>query len=472
MARVTRDAAGWLLVVALFYSPWDYGGTGAAAIRNLNWVLAAAFLCWLISLVMRPPEVRGPGYKARWLLAVLTLFVLFIGWGMTLNAHSLCDVDYSIFLPLTAPLPQAPGSTDYALSIAWMARATLLLGCVWVTASLIEDARWLLRIWWAAGLAGGSIALVGLLQKATGAEMIFWQSLDPGERPVSTFFATYFYHSNAGAYLNLTLPPILGLAYRYITRPCHPATRALSLTVALIAVVAVMSDTSRVAQAVAAMMLIILVISASHRVFRRVRHVELKMTIIAIVVLAAAMWSVTQASHLDQPLQRWFQFRSSWERDTRWLVDRAALQALPQAGALGFGPGTFSVVFPYFQASLAARANGTWLFLHNDYLQTLMEWGWLGGLLWATIFFGGMPLAIGSVLRRSKTAVWLPRQRMLVFLVLVALSGVALHAAVDFPLQISSIQLYVATYVAICWGSAGWGRGTKMKDEGGTRGRI
>ena len=45
-ARASRAAAGWLLIAALFYAPWDSGGTDASAIRNLDWILGAMFCLW------------------------------------------------------------------------------------------------------------------------------------------------------------------------------------------------------------------------------------------------------------------------------------------------------------------------------------------------------------------------------------------------------------------------------------------
>ncbi len=60
-----------------------------------------------------------------------------------------------------------------------------------------------------------------------------------------------------------------------------------------------------------------------------------------------------------------------------------------------------------------------------------------------------------------RSAEWTPRRRVFVAMVLLGLGSVALHALVDFPLQVASIQLYVATYVGVCWGvTSGSGRVT------------
>lgn len=280
--RTSRAASGWLLIGALFYAPWDYGATGATSIRIVNGILGAMFLFWLVGTLVKgevkrkKDEGRGRQRFWSWTLLGMCVVLLALGWGMALNAHAIFDGDYAVLLPLTSPLPNTPGSADYALSIAWMRRGTALLLGIWVIADLVQDERWLLRIFWAIGLAGGSIALLGLLQKATGAEMIFWQSLDPREPPVGTFFATYYYHGNAGAYLNLALPAILGLAFRYVTRPSNPAARALWVTLSLVMIVAVISDTSRMGQFIGILIGLVLLAVFAGKFTRRGRHVEWK----------------------------------------------------------------------------------------------------------------------------------------------------------------------------------------------------
>ena len=94
---------------------------------------------------------------------------------MVFNAKSVYDSDFSVFVPLHNFAPPVTGSVDYPISAAWMIRGALLLGIILFVADLSQSNRWLLRLWYVIGLVGGSIAFLGLLQKATGAHMIFWQ---------------------------------------------------------------------------------------------------------------------------------------------------------------------------------------------------------------------------------------------------------------------------------------------------------
>src|SRR6266403_5874255 len=194
-----RDAARWIFCVALVYAPWAYGGTTSTGIQTINWLLLAAFILWGVEVIVSRRKPRFPR-----VLLLLILALIGIGGWMAINSGSIYDSDFHAFVPLRNFAPRLAGSVDYAISTAWMIRGTLLLCAILCVADLSQSNRWLLRLWYVIGLVGGSIAFLGLLQKATGAQMIFWQLPHPNEYlRVSTFFATYFYHGNAGAFLDL-----------------------------------------------------------------------------------------------------------------------------------------------------------------------------------------------------------------------------------------------------------------------------
>jgi Lipid A core - O-antigen ligase and related enzymes len=464
--------AGWLIIAALVYAPWAYGCTTSGTIVKLNYILGMAMTCWFGSLLLGS-EIDGDSVHPgrRRIAAVLPFIasaILVIGWWMVANARWIYDSDFWLFAGRRNFFPFAAGSVDGAISRAWMLRATLLIGVIFLVAELARNRVWLLRLWWTVTLAGGSIALLGLIQKATGAEMIFWQR---SEVKVTTFFATYYYHGNAGSYLNLVLPPAIGLSVRVFTRRSASHLRTAALLPCLLLLVAVLANTSRMAQVVAALLFVALAFYFREAVFSLTRMTNMKTLLLTTAVLAFALVAIARVSHLDQPLTRWYELTSQVDRDARWQASRAALRAIADAGCFGFGPGTFRVFFPYYTAGLGRNIAGVWRFLHEDYLQTLLEWGWIGSASLAVLYFGGFVVGTRNLIRRSRLLKWSPRQRLFLPMILLALAGISVHASVDFPLQIASLQLYVAVYLGVCWGSSYWGEGKQsrgsraMRDE-------
>ena len=485
-----------MFFLALAYAPWAYGATTAIAIQITDWLIGAALVLWVAELLVNG---RKPIFPKT--LFILVVMLLAIGGWMVLNARAFYDPEFQIFSPIGNLISHGPGSVDYPISAAWLIRGALLLGTVLFIADLSHDDSALLQVGYAVAVIAGSISLLGLLQKATGAHMIFWQSAREGD--LSTFFASYYYHANAGAYLNLVLPLSAGLALRAFNTPTTPVGRGVLLTIFVANLGAVAANTSRMAQLVGALLFLALLLRFGPRVIREFSIGELKIALIGAAAVLFTLFAIAGASHLEQPLKRWEAISQTLPNDARWLAGRVAIAALPHVGLFGWGPGTFRVAFPIYNSASLHRAPGSWRFLHEDYLQTLMEWGWLGSALWGLLFFGGIAVAVRALsaqtkfrkrnaqrstpqgggppsqvtsrrsdvriedaeqqrqnqrskIKNRKSPLWSPRRRLMLPLCVVALAGVSLHALVDFPLQIYSIQLYVATYLGICWGSAVW----------------
>jgi O-antigen ligase len=250
-----------------------------------------------------------------------------------------------------------------------------------------------------------------------------------------------------------------------------PWVRAVCLAALVLAVVAISSNTSRMAQLVAGGLILVMAGALVRPALGFVTRAEKGTLIVGSLVLAATILAIASAAQLDRPLKRWNQFSGQVAESSRWTADQVAFSGLGDAGLLGFGPGTFRVLFPHYQQMSGNQPGGTWRFLHNDYLQTILEWGWFGTATIGALFFGGIGVGARNYF---KARGWSNRQRILLPCILLALASVAVHALVDFPLQILSIQLLVAAYLGVCWGSKGWeeSRKEKMREDGHPKSEV
>jgi hypothetical protein len=145
----------------------------------------------------------------------------------------------------------------------------------------------------------------------------------------------------------------------------------------------------------------------------------------------------------------------------RWLVASVAWRMIGDAGPFGFGAGTFALAFPHYMNASGVMIPGIWRHAQQDYLETVIEWGWLGAAVWLVLCAGAVICGIRALRAENLDLA----DRTLVFLSVVALAGVALHSLVDYPLQVASLQLYVATYLGMCWGSPRWIRSADETEE-------
>ncbi|HEV2714670.1 MAG TPA: hypothetical protein VGU64_05355, partial [Terriglobales bacterium] len=158
--NLLRHASRWILLAALIFAPWDYGCTSPDAIAILNAILGTALVLWLASLLPGISRHHALGndrkHRTRLPLALVIIApaLLVFGWAITLNARSIYDSDFFLFISRQNILPSAPGSVDAAISAAWMLRVTLLIGVIFLTIDLARSPVWLLRLWWTIAITG------------------------------------------------------------------------------------------------------------------------------------------------------------------------------------------------------------------------------------------------------------------------------------------------------------------------------
>ena len=465
LVRWLIEAPRWLLVAALCFAPWAYGATRPWAIHVLSAILGAVVLMWMAECFVRRrrPDLPWPAVFASGLL------FLQAAW-MTFNAHSAFDAVSMLLLPTPALAPTLPGSVDGARSRDALMLLAGLFGTFLFCCELAQRPIWRKRLWATFVLVTASIAAFGIVQKIGGDAALAW-FWEPGKRDPDSNFATFRYRGNAGAFLNLSLPLAAGLAFLAFRKHETPVRKTAWVVALFLIGVGAHLNPSRATGALALLLIIAFVLRAGWHVWRQ-RDDDLQPKLLAVQISIATLLLMALVGL--SLLGRW---ETSWNRLGTLGLDPSQrspteiyLRMAPEAGLLGFGPGTFEAVFPRYQRThdFGGRATPefwtthSWSHAHQDYLQAVIEWGWLGAALWAVLIFGGVARGAWCCGRATagSSAHWL------LLGCLLALGGVLLHSLIDFPLQIASIQLYCGVLLGICWGvkSPAAGRGSVVKD--------
>jgi len=445
VSRLLVQSSRWIFLAALVYAPWAYGSTRPWTIAVLDGILGAVIALWLAGCAMRR---RAPGVP--WPLAACAGWLLVQGWGMMANAQASYDRVAFQFVPLKQLLPFAPGVVDRVDSIPVMLNDTAMLGALCFAADLARRAAWRTRLWWTVALNGIALMICGLGMKIAGVRIT--SALDPADNGWYSF-AFYFYHANAGAFINLVLPAVAGLTALAFMRRDAAMQRALWMPGLLICISSAVAANSKGAMVISFGLLIALAVwffrfNAAHGRLSLSRGQLFALLIGAIAVIGGMIsigWSGATS--------RWAEMVSPTHKEDslaeRLLLDQVCLRMMPDSGFWGFGPGNFKICFPHYVGSLADALAGIWYYAHDDYLQAIIEWGYVGALVLGVVFFGG----IWTGWRRLQGEPLAEEDTVLLTVSLIALAGVGLHSLFDFPMQIASLQLYAAAYLGICWSS-------------------
>lgn len=461
-------SGAYALFLSLYiYAAAAYGLTRANQIGPFAGTLGVIFFIWLAGYLLQGRLPRIGVWPC-----LLVASILAFGWGVT-GLGYLKDVfddgDTPAWLGQRFYDFLSDWSTfDTEASIDAMIRTTALLGGMLMAIDFwSEPAR-------ARGIAlmiifsSFGMVLFFLLQRIVGPPFILLS--EDGRSPLS--FATYRYHGNAAAYLNLFWPITAGVAISAAVRQNFAwPLWFLPLAATLLATFLNVSKAGNVLAPVGIVILLLMLIPYLAREIkhpkRRIRRSRILVALIPILIIAVSI-------PFALPWNRWGYFAQTFNEPSKGRATAYAefLKMIPIAGSTGFGPGTFSKYSLVYTHQNPLLADVWYYAAHEDYLQTVIEWGYIGTCLWGLLLvppfaylfrfarraagrsssdFEGYRIGIIDHVKAYFEKLPGPREPCLAAGAFTAITLTAIHSAFDFPMQIASLQFYFLTLIALGW---------------------
>lgn len=471
--RLLLSAARGLVVVVLLAAPWALGGVEP----EVQWYLYAGIVlsltCCLISLLPRILRTSGDG------IAIPTTLLPLVG-GLILGTLHLLPLNEpvqttvgsqnSALVVETGQLSLYPASTRFDLSRLTFATIAFLLGVF-----LFRNLRHQVWLWCALALSAAALALLGMTQKLGPHVDIF----DWVPQVSNTPFASYINKNNAAGYLNLGFAACIGLLACSMrgtglataaTAHSENRTRRKQSTQTFLGKIAGI-DGGHLFPALMAVVIMAGVFCSLSRGGMIALAASLLVAVAVVGVRkhpAAALTIGVAALVLSFALLGWLQLDSEVKQQANTLISGQAAEdsrlphwndarrAAPAASLSGAGLGTYRYVYLPHQQRLAE----SWFYhAENQYLEALIEGGVIGlALLLTTI---GLVVIASRQLLLSE---YDPRLQAIGVAGLVALTGQAVHAVVDFGLYLPANMLTMAVVVGAVCGAAAATTGIRVSN--------
>ncbi|MFD2276203.1 O-antigen ligase family protein [Rubritalea spongiae] len=464
-----------LILFPLAIGPWYLG----SYYNEYRWPLIYATWIAVAASLFLSPRGHTPHRRiTKWLPLLLVTLIVTQGlwmlnntWGEFIENEVIGTRHYfwEIISLDNQPYPTLPGTVDKkeaADRLSYIIPALLYFTVLHLklASRSIKLSTLCATIFW----IGVSIAFLGLAQRFTDAPGFYWnEELYDRHRPL--FFATFRSPGIAACYLNLCLT--MGLSYLLATshrlrRKKHAKpTLPICISIGVVILTTAAMSAGSKAGTIFTVITILLWLLTNLRSIWKLLHQSTALlpsgspherNIIISSVLATMIFAVVSFGGVFH--ERWNRALDSdfGSLTHRHIANHCMLTMLEENhpkfsnwGALGYGPGSFMPMFPFFTHDKAGALNSKWIYAHNDPLQTLIEWGWLGTSFWILLIAGSAFLLLYEQLAKRKK-----QSRTHLFYFNGATIGMfifLLHSTVDFPFQIESIAISFAAVLSIGW---------------------
>jgi O-antigen ligase len=401
--------AGGALLYGIFglllFGPLAFGAVEPWSIFLMEAGSAALFLVWI------GKQVLEGEIKIRWnpLFLPMAVFGLLIVsqlvFRMSAYPHDTASLALLYF--------------SYAI-LCFLAGQTLLRG---------SQTRMLAVVF---SLYGAALASFSLIQGISSNGKLYWVRQP---RMGGWIYGPYVNHNHYAGLMEMLVPIPLVLS---LTKLASAKTRAAAAAVAAVMVGTIFLSGSRGGMLAIVVELLILALL----LVKQQRGLRTAVGIGVFLVIVGGLLVWVGGGELTKRIATVGPSHSELSSDVRHYINRDGLRMFLKKPILGWGLGTFPVVYPQF------RTFYTNFFInqaHNDYLQLLVEMGLLG---FATMIWFLVTLYTRAI---KKIGHWTSEISGAVTLACVlGLSGILVHSAVDFNLQIpaNAALFYVLCTIA------------------------